>query len=42
MFAERLKYYFAWKIAEGASIAGGFGFEGWFTVSESKDKESKG
>lgn len=37
MFAERLKYYFAWKIAEGASIAGGFGFEGWFTVTESKE-----
>jgi hypothetical protein len=41
MFAERLKYYFAWKIAEGASIAGGFGFEGWFTVTASKDDSSK-
>lgn len=27
--AERLKYYFAWKVAEGASILGGFGFEGF-------------
>jgi hypothetical protein len=27
--AERLKYYFAWKVAEGASILGGFGFEGY-------------
>lgn len=34
MFAERLKYYFAWKVAEGASIMGGFGFEGY-------DKEGK-
>lgn len=25
----RLKYYFAWKVAEGASILGGFGFEGY-------------
>jgi lysophospholipid acyltransferase len=29
MFGERLKFYFAWKIAEGASILGGFGFEGY-------------
>ena len=29
MFAERLKYYFAWKVAEGASILAGFGFEGF-------------
>lgn len=29
LFAERLKYYFAWKIAEGASIMGGFGFQGF-------------
>ena len=29
LFAERLKYYFAWKIAEGSSILGGFGFEGF-------------
>lgn len=29
LFAERLKYYFAWKVAEGASILGGFGFEGY-------------
>lgn len=29
LFAERLKYYFVWKIAEGASVMGGFGFEGY-------------
>jgi len=29
MFGERLKFYFAWKIAEGASILAGFGFEGY-------------
>jgi MBOAT, membrane-bound O-acyltransferase family len=29
LFAERLKYYFAWKVAEGASILGGFGFQGY-------------
>jgi D-alanyl-lipoteichoic acid acyltransferase DltB (MBOAT superfamily) len=28
-FTERLKYYFAWKIAEAASVLGGFGFEGY-------------
>ena len=37
MFAERLKYYFAWKVAEGASIMGGFGFEGY-----DKDGKEKG
>jgi hypothetical protein len=29
MFGERQKYYFAWKVAEGASILAGFGFEGY-------------
>ena len=29
MFGDRVKYYFAWKVAEGASILGGFGFEGY-------------
>lgn len=29
LFTDRLKYYFAWKIAEGASVMGGFGFEGY-------------
>lgn len=29
MFGERQKYYFAWKVAEGASIMAGFGFEGY-------------
>ena len=31
LMGERLKYYFAWKVAEGASILGGFGFEGYGT-----------
>ncbi|CAM9628376.1 unnamed protein product [Ascophyllum nodosum] len=30
----RMKYYFAWKTADGASVLGGFGFEGY-------DKEGK-
>lgn len=34
LFGDRVKYYFAWKVAEGASILGGFGFEGY-------DKEGK-
>ena len=34
LFADRLKYYFAWKVAEGASVLGGFGFQGY-------DKEGK-
>lgn len=29
LFADRLKYYFAWKVAEGASVMGGFGFQGY-------------
>ena len=29
LFAERLKYYFAWKVAEGASVLAGFGFQGF-------------
>ena len=29
LFGERLKYYFAWKVAEGASIMAGFGFQGY-------------
>ena len=28
-FTIRLKFYFAWKIAEAASVLGGFGFEGY-------------
>jgi len=28
MVGQRLKFYFAWKLAEGASILGGFGFQG--------------
>ncbi|KAJ1417994.1 MBOAT, membrane-bound O-acyltransferase family-domain-containing protein, partial [Ochromonadaceae sp. CCMP2298] len=29
MISDRMKFYFAWKVAEGASIMGGFGFEGY-------------
>ena len=29
LLAERFKYYFAWKVAEGSSILAGFGFEGY-------------
>lgn len=29
MLVERFKFYFAWKVAEGACILGGFGFEGY-------------
>lgn len=29
LFITRMKYYFAWKVAEGASILAGFGFEGY-------------
>jgi len=37
MIGQRLKFYFAWKLAEGASILGGFGFQGtdcdvWYDV----------
>jgi hypothetical protein len=27
LLGERFKFYFAWKVAEGASVLGGFGFE---------------
>jgi hypothetical protein len=36
LFAERLKYYFVWKVAEGASVLGGFGFEGFDPKDPSK------
>jgi len=29
LLAERYKYYFAWKVAEGSCILAGFGFEGY-------------
>ncbi|CAM9819741.1 unnamed protein product [Choristocarpus tenellus] len=29
MFFCRMKYFFAWKVADGASVMGGFGFEGY-------------
>ena len=29
LMGDRFKYYFAWKVAEGASILAGFGFEGF-------------
>jgi lysophospholipid acyltransferase len=34
MFGERMKYYFAWKVAEGASLLAGFGFEGYKSNGE--------
>lgn len=37
MFSERLKFYFIWKVAEGACILAGFGFSGY-----DKDGNSKG
>jgi hypothetical protein len=40
MLAERFKFYFAWKVAEGASILGGFGFEGY--TAEGKEIGWKG
>jgi hypothetical protein len=36
LFAERQKYYFAWKIAESASVMAGFGFEGYDENNHSK------
>jgi len=29
LLAERFKYYFAWKVAEGSSVLAGFGFQGY-------------
>eukprot|EP00903_Cladosiphon_okamuranus_P019810 g18207.t1 len=29
LFFVRMKYFFAWKTADGASVLGGFGFEGY-------------
>ncbi|RYY82690.1 hypothetical protein EON63_12860 [archaeon] len=40
MLGERFKYYFAWKVAEGASILGGFGFEG-YEVKKTDDGKEK-
>ena len=40
MLSERFKFYFAWKVAEGASILGGFGFEGY--TSNGLEKGWKG
>lgn len=31
LFFVRMKYFFAWKIADGASVLGGFGFQGYNT-----------
>lgn len=36
LLGDRLKYYFAWKVAEGASILGGFGFEGFDSQGKAK------
>jgi hypothetical protein len=32
-FTARCKYYFAWKVSEGASILSGFGFQGYDAIS---------
>jgi hypothetical protein len=29
MYGERVKFYFAWKMAEGGCVIAGFGFEGY-------------
>lgn len=29
LFASRMKFYFAWKVAEGSCVMGGFGFQGF-------------
>ena len=29
LFFCRMKYYFAWKVAEGSCVLAGFGFEGY-------------
>jgi hypothetical protein len=36
MFGDRLKFYFAWKVAEGACVLGGFGFEGYDSAGNVK------
>ena len=38
LIGEKQKYYFAWKVAEAASVAAGFGFEGF----DEKTGRSKG
>jgi D-alanyl-lipoteichoic acid acyltransferase DltB (MBOAT superfamily) len=40
IFAYRLKFYFAWKVAEGASVMAGFGFEGY--DNEGREKGWRG
>eukprot|EP00605_Chrysophyceae_sp_TOSAG23-4_P001266 GSChrysophyteH1.ASY1.ANO1.1377.1 assembled CDS len=36
MFSERLKFYYIWKVAEGACILAGFGFSGYDANGNSK------
>jgi hypothetical protein len=36
LLVERSKYYYVWKVAEGASIMGGFGFQGYDSTGEPK------
>jgi len=40
LLVQRFKFYFAWKVAEGGSILGGFGFEGYDV--EGREKGWKG
>jgi MBOAT, membrane-bound O-acyltransferase family len=39
LIGERFKYYFIWKMAEGASVLGGFGFEGFDEEGKAKGWE---
>ena len=39
MVGVRFKYYFAWKVSEGAAILAGFGFEGF---EEEEEEEEEG
>jgi hypothetical protein len=41
LFFTRMKYYFAWKVAEGSCIMAGFGFEG-YTLGKDGKKVVKG
>lgn len=41
LFFTRMKYYFAWKVAEGSCIMAGFGFEG-YTIGKDGKKVVKG
>jgi hypothetical protein len=38
LFFIRFKYYFAWKVAEGACVMAGFGFQGYVTSPDGQCK----